>query len=223
MNIITGSAGGLGKRIYSYFKENNKDVFGIDRLEGSSTDLQLDLGNKEEIKLLKKKITSKVDSITFAHAIGNSEKDISSFNEDEYRYINAESNFQIVDFLSNNLKHHASILFISSVHSKLTNSDSSNYALSKAYLEALYRRMCLDEKYSKFNKLLISLGAMDTNMLKENIENMESLRSSLPSKNIINPNTVAEFIYDFHEKYKIDFDCSIFRIDNGVSYLLATD
>ena len=110
MNIITGSAGGLGKRIYSYFKENNKDVFGIDRLEGSSTDLQLDLGNKEEIKLLKKKITSKVDSITFAHAIGNSEKDISSFNEDEYRYINAESNFQIVDFLSNNLKHHASIL-----------------------------------------------------------------------------------------------------------------
>ena len=223
MNIITGSAGGLGKRIYSYFKENNKDVFGIDKLESTSTDLQLDLANKEEVKLLKKKITSKVDSITFTHAIGNSKTDTSSFNEDEYRYINAESNFQIVDSLSSNLKHQASILFISSVHSQLTNADSANYALSKAYLEALYRRMCLDEEYNKFNKLLICLGAMDTNMLKENVKNMESLRSSLPSKNIINPNTIAEFIYDFHEKYKIEFDCSIFRIDNGVSYLLATD
>lgn len=223
MNIITGSAGGLGKRIYSQFKDNNKEVFGIDRLKSPSTDLQLDLGNREEIKLLKKKITSKVDSITFTHAIGNSKKDISNFNEDEYRYINAESNFQIVDSLSSNLKDQASILFISSVHSQLTNAYSSNYALSKAYLEALYRRMCLNDKYNKFNKLLISLGATDTNMLKDNVENMESLKSSLPSKNIINPDSVAEFIYDFHEKYKIDFDCSVFRIDNGVSYLLATD
>jgi short-subunit dehydrogenase len=223
MNIITGSAGGLGKRIYGHFKKNNKDVFGIDRLDSSSTDLQLDLGNKEEIKLLKKKIPSKVDSITFTHAIGNSKKDISNFSEDEYRYINAESNFQIIDSLSSNLEFQASILFISSVHSQLTNADSSNYALSKSYLEALYRRMCLSEKYNKFNKLLICLGAMDTGMLKDNIENVESFRNSLPSKNIINPDTVADFIYDFHEKYKIDFDCSIFRIDNGVSYLLATD
>ena len=60
-------------------------------------------------------------------------------------------------------------------------------------------------------------------MLRDNIENLESLKNSLPSKNIINPDTVADFIYNFHEKYKIDFDCSIFRIDNGVSYLLGTD
>ena len=103
-----------------------------------------------EIKTLNEKISSNIDSITLTHAIGNSKKDISDFNEDEYRYINAESNFQIVDSLSSNLKLQASILFISSVHSQLTNAGSSNYALSKAYLEALYRRMCLNEKYSKF-------------------------------------------------------------------------
>ena len=223
MNIITGSAGGLGKRIYGQFKTSNKDVFGIDRVDSPTTDLKIDLGNKEEIKTLNEKISSNIDSITFTHAIGNSKKDISDFNEDEYRYINAESNFQIVDSLSSNLKLQASILFISSVHSQLTNAGSSNYALSKAYLEALYRRMCLNEKYSKFNKLLICLGAMDPIMLRDNIENLESLKSSLASKNIINPDTVADFIYNFHEKYKIDFGCSIFRIDNGVSYLLGTD
>ena len=223
MNIITGSAGGLGKHVYEHFKENNHKVFGLDVTDSSSTDLVTNLSNKDEINYFVNKVETKIDSITFSHAIGNSKKNIDEFSEDHYRFLNAESNFYIIDRLKDQFNNEASVIFISSVHSQLTNKESSNYAISKLYLEALYRRFCLDDNPSNIRKTLIRLGAMDTAMLRDNVGSLEKLKSALPSKNIIDPKRIADFIYNFHTKYKTDFDCSVLQLDNGVGYQLSTD
>ena len=222
MNIVTGSAGGLGKYVYKQFIDKNLEVLGLDIAESPSTDLKINIANKNELQELFEKIDSKVESITFAHAVGNSIKNIKKFDESYYRFLNAESNFYIIDELQNKLKKEASIIFISSVHSQLTNNESSNYALSKVYLEGLYRRFCLQNNPKNIRKSLIRLGAMDTDMLRENIDFIDQLTEALPSKNVINPEVVADFIFNFHSKYKLDFDCSILQIDNGVGYQLSS-
>jgi len=222
MNIVTGSAGGLGKFVYEQFTDNNKEVLGLDIVDSPSTDLKINLADKNEIRELFEKIDSKVESITFSHAVGNSINNLKKYDETYYRFVNAESNFYMLDQLQNKLKKEASIIFISSVHSQLTNNESSNYALSKVYLEGLYRRFCLQNNPTNIRKSLIRLGAMDTNMLRENIDSIDQLTLALPSKNLINPDVVADFIFNFHSKYKLDFDCSILQIDNGVGYQLST-
>lgn len=223
MNIITGSAGGLGQMVYKEFIKNNKKVLGIDIKESETTDLQLDLSESKNLEFALEKIYEEVDSITFCHALGNSKSNIINFDSEKYKYVNAESNFFFLDLVFNKFSIEPTVVFISSIHSQLTNSQSGNYALSKLYLEGLFRQYCLDQKYKKISKLLIRLGAMETPMLLDNINDLNKLKNNLPSKNILDPVKISKFIFNFHNTYKKDFDCSILNIDNGVSFQLSTD
>jgi short-subunit dehydrogenase len=223
MNIVTGSAGGLGKALYEEFKKNKKDVFGIDIRDSEYTDLQIDFNNLNSLNTIVKNVKFKLSSISFCHAIGNSIKEIKKYDEETFRFVNAESNYILLKLLLDNYNFKGSAVFTSSIHSQLTNSQSSNYALSKVYLEGLYKKMCLDENFKDIKMILLRLGAMNTSMLLQNVDDVDKLKESLPSKKIIEPNIVAKFIFDFHEIYKNDFNCSILNIDNGASFQLSTD
>ena len=223
MNIITGSSGGLGRELFKLFSNNNLPIFGIDIESSNSTSLELDLSNKAKVIEELSKIDQKIDSITFTHAIGNSKEEVDTFSFEDYRFVNAESNLEIISLLKNKLSSDSSIVFISSVHSVLTNHQSNNYALSKNYLEGIYKMICLDTEQYKFKKAMLRLGAMDTSMLKKNVSNLDELANSLPSGKVLEPKKIAEFIFDIHTKYSSEFNSSILQIDGGVLFKLATD
>ena len=223
MNIITGSSGGLGRELFQLFSNNNLPVLGIDIESSSSTSLELDLSNKKKVIEELSKIDQKIDSITFTHAIGNSKDEVNTFSFEDYRFVNAESNLEMISLLNNKLSSDSSVVFISSVHSVLTNHQSNNYALSKNYLEGIYKMICLDTEQYKFKKAMLRLGAMDTSMLKKNVSDIDELANSLPSGKVLEPKKIAEFIFDIHTKYKSELNSSILQIDGGVLFKLATD
>jgi NAD(P)-dependent dehydrogenase (short-subunit alcohol dehydrogenase family) len=223
MNIVTGSSGGLGKEVYKAFKDKGLPVLGIDLKKSDFTDIVLDLSNKEVLKSILAQFDSRVDSITFSHAIGNSKKEIEEYELNQYKYINAESNLDFLIHINHLLKKNSSVVFLSSVHSIATNSSSGAYALSKNNLESIYRFICLDNKNYKFNKCMLRIGAMDTPMLHKNVENIGLLESELPSERVISPSELAMLIFDIHLHYKYLLNCSILQIDGGVLYKLGSD
>lgn len=223
MNIVTGSSGGLGRYVYEELKKLNLPVFGIDILDCPTTDLLVDLSELKNIKNLSKKIDSKIDSITFTHAAGNSKNEINKFNLNQFRYINAESNLDLLEEFKASMNNNASIVFISSVHSIATNKQSGGYSTSKAYLENLYRYICLDDSKINFNKCLLRIGAMDTKMLSDNVEDLNQLKLDIPSKKIIDPKDLANFIVNIHLNFKHLLNCSVLQIDGGVLFKLGTE
>ena len=64
---------------------------------------------------------------------------------------------------------------------------------------------------------------MESNMLKENVENLDKMIDNLPSKNIIQPQDLSEFIYDYHSNHKKVLNCSVLNIDNGITLKLSGD
>ena len=71
--------------------------------------------------------------------------------------------------------------------------------------------------------VLGTIGAMESNMLKENVENLDKMIDNLPSKNIIQPQDLSEFIYDYHSNHKKVLNCSVLNIDNGITLKLSGD
>lgn len=223
MNIVTGSSGGLGEKVYNAFKEKGLSVLGIDLEESKSTDIVLDLSNKESIESILKDFEGPIDSITFSHAIGNSKKEIEYYDIFQYKYVNAESNLDFLTHANNLLGKNSSVVFLSSVHAIATNSSSGAYALSKNNLESIYRYVCLENKKYEFNKCLLRIGAMDTPMLHRNVEDISLLEKELPSEQIISPSELAKLVIDIHLNYKYLLNCSILQIDGGVLYKLGTN
>ena len=70
---------------------------------------------------------------------------------------------------------------------------------------------------------MLRIGAMDTPMLRRNVENISLIESELPSRRIISPSELAMLIYDIHLNYKYLLNCSILQIDGGVLYKLGSD
>lgn len=223
MNIVTGSSGGLGKFVYDEFKKLNLPVLGLDKVGSPTTDFIVDLSEAKKIRNLSKKINSKIDSITFTHAIGNSQKEVENYSLNQYSYINAESNLDFLEEFSKSLEETSSVIFISSIHSKATNKQSGSYAVSKQYLESIYRQLCLDNSNYIFNKCLLRIGAMDTKMLSNNVDDLSKLADEIPSKKIIRPQSLANLITNIHLNHNNLLNCSILQIDGGVLFKLGTD
>mgnify|MGYP000069493908 FL=1 len=221
MNIVTGSSGGLGKSVYNLFVKNSLPVIGIDINKSETCDLILDLSKNNFEDLTNTLGETKIDSITFCHAIGNSVEEINKYSLDDYLKINALSSLDLYNFLKKNLSKNSSLSLISSIHAISTNKQSSSYALSKVLLESIFKMMCLDETTPKLN--LIRLGAVDTSMLHKNISNIDSLRDSIPSKEILEPDEVAGLIYDIHTKHSSLLNKAILQIDGGALFKLSTD
>lgn len=223
MNIVTGSSGGLGEKVYKAFEDNELPVLGIDIKESSCTDIVSDLSSIKSVENIIKQFEGQIDSITFSHAIGNSIKEIEEYDISQFKYINAESNLDFLTHTNHLLGKNSSVVFLSSVHAIATNSSSGTYALSKNYLESIYRYVCLENQKYKFKKCMLRIGAMDTPMLHRNVEDIGLLERELPSENIILPIDLAKLVIDIHLNYKDLLNCSILQIDGGVLYKLGTN
>lgn len=221
MNIITGSSGGLGKSLYKLFIDNDLPVIGIDKVNSKTCDLIFDFSKNNLSELFKKLNHFRIDSVTFCHAIGNSKEEIEKYTLEEYIRINSTSNLDLFNFFKPNCDENSSIIFISSVHSNATNNQSNKYALSKNFLEGIYRMLSLEN--INFNISLIRLGATKTKMLKKNVSNLKILKEKIPSKTILLPDQVTSFIFDIHTKHADLLNKSILQVDGGILLKLASD
>ena len=216
MNIVFGSNGSLGKELFQKFLEKDKEVIGFDIKDGPNKETIVVPSLSNSINEIEEYMNFEIDSISFA-------KDWSIFLKIRIFIFKLQNFERNIEKYWNKLKNDSSICFISSVHAVQSNESNLDYAFSKSVLESYFKNICLNTKYSHFSKTLLRLGAMESNMLKENVENLDKMIDNLPSKNIIQPQDLSEFIYDYHSNHKKVLNCSVLNIDNGITLKLSGD
>ena len=69
MNIILGSAGGIGQSLYKLYRNRDLEVTGIDKVESDTTDYVYDFAKLEKTKELINYFSDcKISSITYCIA-----------------------------------------------------------------------------------------------------------------------------------------------------------
>lgn len=216
MNVIFGSASGIGQSLHQEYSINKKEVFGIDYIESPTTNYIYNLENLENISnlvsFLKK---SNLESITFCASNQNNEDSISDvFNTNVLTFI------KFIDLIYPHLNE-CIICAISSIHAISSNQSNLYYSSSKAALEAAIRNLAIKKSNNAF--YVLRLGATDTKKLRDNIKDIELLSTLLPNGNIFNKKEVSNFIYILNTRFKNLLNGAVIQIDNGVLSMLKTE
>tara|TARA_B100000123_G_C25723746_1_gene425823 strand:- start:122 stop:772 length:651 start_codon:yes stop_codon:yes gene_type:complete len=215
MNIIFGSASGIGESLYKEYLANKKEVFGIDYIPGPTTNYIFNLEELENVSELITKLSDiNIESITFCAS-----------NQDQGGFIGDVFNTNVLTFIEFiNLIYskldECVVCAISSVHTISSNSNNLYYSSSKAALEAAIRNLAVKKSNNTF--YVIRLGATDTKKLRENIDNIENISTLLPNGKVFNKNEVSSFIYFLNTKFKNLLNGGVIQIDNGVLSMLKT-
>lgn len=216
MNLIFGSASGIGNELYGKYKKNNKRVFGIDKIPSTTTDFIFDLSSLDNVNQLIEAVNQfELESITFCASNQN--------NDDAITNIFNTNVLTFMEFLNsvNDKLNNCVICAISSVHSISTNSKNLIYSSSKAALEAAMRGYAINKSNNSYYS--IRLGATDTKKLRENVSDIDLLNSLLPSGKIFNKEDVSNFIFSLNSEFKNLMNGAVLQIDNGVLSMLKTD
>ena len=216
MNIIFGSASGIGNSLYQTYKSNKQDVYGIDTLESEATDFVFNLENIGNIKEIVKLTNNfKIQSITFCVANQNQNDNVSNiFNT------NVLSFLEFLNEVNSNLNN-CVISAISSVHAVSSNPNNLYYASSKAALESGIKNFAIRKSNNAF--YVVRLGATDTKKLRQNVESIDSINSILPGGKIFDEAEVSNFIFTLNSNFKNLLNGAIIQIDNGVLSMLKTE
>ena len=215
MNFIFGSASGIGSDLYKIYKNENLDVFGFDIIDSELTDKVVDLGDINNVDDVVKTISDhKIESITYCAGIQDSENITNLFNVNVLSFI---------EIIKNTHKRFNKTIIcgLSSVHSKASNESNVEYASSKSSLESAIRTFStsLSNSYYYF----LRLGATDTNLLRENVKDVEKLKKSLPSGELFESKKVANLIFTINTEHKELFNGGHIQIDQGVLSRLSTE
>jgi NAD(P)-dependent dehydrogenase (short-subunit alcohol dehydrogenase family) len=216
MNIIFGSASGIGQSLYQEYLINEREVFGIDIIESPTTNYIYNLENLENISdLVYHFKESNIESITFCASNQNQ----GDFIENIFK-TNVLTFIEFINLIYPKLDG-CIISAISSVHSISSNPSNLYYSSSKAALEAAIRNLAIRKSNNSF--YVIRLGATDTKKLRENIDDIELLSTLLPSGNVFDKKEVSNFIYTLNTKFKNLLNGAVIQIDNGVLSMLKTN
>ncbi len=168
----------------------------------------------------------KIDSIVHCAAVQkNSSNDIHDISAifDEVFSVNVKSIYLLVKTLENEFSDFSKICIVSSVHAKATTKNNTLYASSKSAIQGLVKGLTI-EKNEKMSIFQLILGAMDSPMLTDNLDKKEiqNLINELPSKKILEPGDVANFVIDLLNQHSKILHGSSITVDNGVLSKLAT-
>ncbi|MAT49250.1 MAG: hypothetical protein CMA27_05415 [Euryarchaeota archaeon] len=215
MNFIFGSASGVGNDLYKIYRNENLDVYGFDKKDSEFTDKVIDLGVINNVDEIVNTIGDhKIDSITYCAGIQDSENISNLFN------VNVLSFIEIIKNTNKNFDE-TIVCGLSSVHSKASNESNIEYASSKSSLESAIRTFSTSANNSYY--YFLRLGATDTNLLRENVKDVEKLKKSLPSGELFESREVANLIFTINTEHKKLFNGGHIQIDQGVLSRLATE
>ncbi len=139
--VVTGAQGGIGSACVDAFRDLGAEVIGVDRVEGSSDDLRLDISDPDcGSRVLAHLADRPVDVLVNNAAVGysNDAVDTDAAQFDRLMAVNLRAPFLLSAALYPSLRQRSgSVVNVSSVHAVATSSHVSVYAASKGGLVAL--------------------------------------------------------------------------------------
>jgi NAD(P)-dependent dehydrogenase (short-subunit alcohol dehydrogenase family) len=236
--IITGTNGGIGSALVKVYKYAGYKVIGIDKTISKSNsivdhfikiDLVTILSNQKKSKLFFTKLDKILSTGILDTLVNNAAiqilNPISKLTVLDFS-VTLNTNTIIPFYLIKNLfvtlkkSKNASVVNISSIHSKLTKPNFIAYATSKSALTGLTKAMAI-EFGNDIRVNSISPAAISTNMLKEGFvgknELFKQLNKMHPVGRIGEPNEVAELCLFLSSDKARFINGANFEIDGGIS------
>jgi NAD(P)-dependent dehydrogenase (short-subunit alcohol dehydrogenase family) len=236
--IITGTNGGIGSALVNVYKNAGYKVIGIDKSISNSNsivdhfikiDLVSILSNQKQSNLLFSKLDKIISSGILDTLVNNAAiqilNPINKLSVSDFT-LSLNTNTTIPFYLVKNLygllkkSKNASVVNISSIHSKLTKPNFIAYATSKSALIGMTKAMAIEfGKEIRVNS--ISPAAISTNMLKQGFvgktELFKQLNKMHPVGRIGEAYEVAELsLFLSSDKAKF-INGANFEIDGGIS------
>ena len=244
--FITGANGGIGKALVNAFSKEGWFIIGSDHPENIPSEnlleicgewIPLDLEtlatNKNKVEEFSKilKYCINKNSLNLTGVIQNAAfqivKPFKNLSMDDWKTslnINLLSivciNKILIPYLESN---NGSILHIGSIHRKLTKSNFSAYATTKAALFGLTNSMAV-ELGSKIRVNIIEPAAIETDMLRAGFENdelkLKKLKKLHPTNSIGNPEDISKaalFLLDSKNSF---INGSSIDISGGINRML---
>ena len=236
--IITGTNGGIGSALVKVYKNAGYKVIGIDKSKSKSNtlldyfikiDLVSILFNLEKSNLFISDLNKIIARGCLDTLVNNAAiqilNPINKLSVSDFT-LSLNTNTTIPFYLVKNLygllkkSKNASVVNISSIHSKLTKPNFIAYATSKSALSGLTKAMAI-EFGNDIRVNSISPAAISTKMLKEGFvgksEMYKNLNKMHPVGRIGEPNEVAELsLFLSSDKAKF-INGANFEIDGGIS------
>lgn len=237
--VITGSNGGLGTELVKTFLHEGYQVIGLDKencLKVSSklfnfieTDLFIfskDIEYRKNILntakfFLPENFSSFVLINNAAVQILNDFKNIEWQDWDNSFAINTIAPFFLTQGFIDELKlTKGHVVNISSIHAKLTKSEFTCYAASKAALESLTRSLALEISQYGISVNAIAPAAIDTTMLRESFINnstkLEKLKLCHPVNDIGSAKNVANLVKSITETNNSFLTGGVIELNGGI-------
>lgn len=244
--LITGSSKGVGKEVARIFHENNwhvcltsRDLLELQKVkkelkQGDSQilDFEVDFTKKDQVLALNqylKKEWGDLDSIILNVGSGSGEKNITSTYQDNERifYKNFYAAINTVELLKDLLikSKNPIIIFIGSIAALKNVKSPINYAMAKKSIENYAKSMSI--KYADLGvrvncvhlgHVLTQGGIWEKKLKQDPINLKKFIDENTLTKEIVTPESVAEFIYSLHsESYSKFMSGSNILFDAGTS------
>jgi len=225
--IVTGSAGGIGKRVCHYFYQKGYNVIGVDikQTYDPYITFKADLTDPEITAATIKKHLDNLNILTVDILVNNAaiqiKKDFLQVRSYDFRQsfdINVIAPAILIQELHDYLIG-GSVVNIGSIHAKQTKPKFSVYATTKGALKTLTHSLAL-ELAPDIRVNGIEPAAIDTPMLKSGLskKELQILSSYHPMKTIGNSDHISTTIEFLHNNGFITG--TLIEIDGGISKLL---
>jgi NAD(P)-dependent dehydrogenase (short-subunit alcohol dehydrogenase family) len=237
--LITGVSGGIGSACAAAFKEAGWTVAGIDikgkRSKQCDLFIKADVSNPRSVRKASVEVRKRSASLQclINNAAFQVEKTLLETTEKEWNRVlgtNVNPIFYITKCFIRMLDN-ASIINISSVHSRATSKGLAAYVASKGAVSALTRAMALELAEYGIRVNAILPGAIKTSMLEKGLKRSKDFAKALsalievtPLKKVGSPEDIAEIALFLADGSKSGFITGQeFVCDGGVLARLASE
>tara|TARA_B110001450_G_C17637436_1_gene487794 strand:- start:768 stop:1526 length:759 start_codon:yes stop_codon:yes gene_type:complete len=238
--LITGSSGGIGSALVKVYSEAGFFVIGLDKIQNDNHNddsdysyINIDLLDVAKNKNYREEKVKEIIGIFPAtisefvlvnNAAEQIIKPLSEISWNDWEMSLAVNTVAPFFFAQSFREHlsvsHGHVINITSIHAKLTKSNFTCYATSKAALEAVTRSLALELSPIGVSVNAVAPAAISTKMLKSGFndvpEKYRELNDYHPSKSIGSPEDVAVFVKSISDHRSGFLTGSVLEFNGGI-------
>ena len=220
--VITGASKGIGEAIAKKYQNLGHKVINIDLVNSKKVDTFVaDINDAKALEEIAKKV-GKID-ILICNAGAQMVSKLEKTKPEDFKKVvdlNLVGTYNTIHAFMNNVKDGGHILNITSVHAEVPRLDKFAYDAAKAGINMLTKEVALALAPRKVHVNALALGATNTPMNKELMENPAALKKAsarIPFGRIAEANEVAEAVVSLLTKSFDYMTGSIVTFDGGRS------